>query len=331
MKSLYNEEKTIKQLKETIESLKKENHKLKQENKSISSLKNTILKLQEEKMELSRKLMEMEGEAVLYKDDGDISNEMLYNPRRGSRISTISQKELLLKLQPNSSKMNLANNNKEQKQFNKELNKITNSNFSIISPKRSNILLKDGLKNKNEEILLLKNELVKKEQIITELKKNKDDYNKNSSNAKNALNYSNSNSTNIKQNDKSQKLQSLREDYLGFMNKKFSLKKNYDQKESNDSINEENDTHLLLEKNIYSEIQNILEEKRNFILNTLTRENFSFDLINGNDNIKVEKKKKNELTGKEISGANIEQILVLIRQRKKKVEMTKKYLEEKIN
>ena len=101
MKNNINDERSIKHLKETIDSLKKENIKLKSENKTISSLKETILKLQEEKMELSRKLMEMESESVLYKDGDDINDEMLYNPRRGSRLSTISQKDALLKLQGN--------------------------------------------------------------------------------------------------------------------------------------------------------------------------------------------------------------------------------------
>ena len=78
-----------------------------------------------------------------------------------------------------------------------------------------------------------------------------------------------------------------------------------------------------MENNIYKEIENILVEKRNFVIQTLTKENFSFDIIKkNNDNI-------NQKFG--LNENNIEQILEIIRQRKKKVEMTKKYLEEKIN
>ena len=304
MKTNTNDERIIRHLKETIESLKKENSKLKSENKNLSILKDTISKLQEEKMELSRKLMELESEAVLYKDGDEMKDEMLYNPRRGSRLSTLSQKELLQKLQPNSS--NLNNTNREIKKFNSELNKISNTNFSILSKKNLN-LIKDGLKNKNEEILLLKTELVKKEQIIAELKKNKNE---------NTITDSK-----ISEN----KINNKPENYLNLLGRKFSLRYS-DSKEVNDSIFEESESHMMLEKNIYSEIQNILEEKRNFILNTLTRENFSFDILNN----EKENKKDNELELNDLNGSSIEQILYLIRQRKKKVEMTKKYLEEKI-
>jgi hypothetical protein len=321
MKITINDERSIKHLKETIDSLKKENTKLKAENKTVSSLKEAILKLQEEKMELSRKLMEMESEAVLYKDGEDINDEMLYNPRRGSRLSTISQKEALLKLQANQSNINIPN--KEQRVFNSDLNKITNENFSLITKKNTD-LLNDSLKNKNEEIILLKNELVKKEQIITELKKNIEK-NKISS-SKLSFNTSFNNSKILRPiNDDSNKKSHKTEDYLDLLSRKYSIKRNYDNKEVNDSIYDENEAHLLLEKNIYSEIQNILEEKRNFILKTLTCENFSFDIINNN-----EKKKNKETIEGEISGGSIEQILCLIRQRKRKVELTKKYLEEKI-
>ena len=325
MKSNINDERNIKHLKESNELLKKENTKLKLENKSISSLKETILKLQEEKLEMSRKIIEMESEIFLLKDGEDVNDEMLYNPRRGSRISTISQKELLQKLQPNSSKKNLFN--KEIKKFNN--NKITNNTyFSILSDK--NNALKEGLKNKNEEISLLKSELIKKEQIILELKKNKENI-INNCDSKLSLNSSINNVNPIKSNENvicNTKIRNKPKDYLGLLSRKYSLQINADKKEINDSIYDENEAHLLLEKNIYSEIQNILEEKRNFILKTLTCENFSFDIIN-NNNYK-NKKSSGDTLGDELSGANIEQILCLIRQRKRKVEMTKKYLEEKL-
>ena len=321
MKNNINDERSIKHLKETIDSLKKENIKLKSENKTISSLKETILKLQEEKMELSRKLMEMESEAVLYKDGDDINDEMLYNPRRGSRLSTISQKDALLKLQGNPSNYNIPN--KESKIFNGDLNKITKENFSLLAKKNTS-LLKDSLKNKNEEIILLKNELVKKEQIISDLKKNME--NRKISESKLSFDASfNNNSTILRSvnDDSNKKSQNKPGDYLDLLSRRYSVKR--DAKEANDSIYDENEAHLLLEKNIYSEIQNILEEKRNFILKTLTCENFSFDILKNYD----KKKSKDNIEG-DISGGSIEQILSLIRQRKKKVEMTKKYLEEKI-
>ena len=258
MKSIHNDEKSIKYLKETIETLKKQNLKLKIENKNLQSLKDIITKLQEEKMDLSRKLMEMEGEAVLYKDTNDnINDEMLYNPRKGSRFSTISQKEPIIKIQRSSSK-----------EIHIIQMKITSSNFSIISKI-----------NREEEINILKNELINKNKIISELKKTKE--------KKNIPNI---------------------------------LRKYSDTKEVNDSLFEENESHINLKNNIYKEIENILQEKRNFVIQTLTRENFSFDILQEKEN-----------KGTSLNANNIQQILELIKQRKKKVELTKKYLEEKIS
>jgi hypothetical protein len=110
--------------------------------------------------------------------------------------------------------------------------------------------------------------------------------------------------------------------------------------------------HNALEKNIYSEIKNILEEKRNFIIKTMTRENFSFDIINvsnvkkDENNIKnngIIKKKLNSNSNKgsnvnirssftnssnEISNIDIDKMINLIKNRKKEVEIKKKYFEE---
>ena len=190
-------------------------------------------------------------------------------------------------------------------------------------------LLKDGLKNKNEEILLLKNELIKKEQIIAELKKNKHLENNNSiTDSKLSLNdkqtFNSINTYNFIKPDEpyNKRVKNKPENYLDLLGRRFSVKRTTESKEINDSVFEESESHMILEKNIFSEIQNILEEKRNFILQTLTCENFSFDILNN--------KKNNETIPGDITAANIEQILSLIRQRKKKVEMTKKYLEEKM-
>ena len=57
------------------------------------------------------------------------------------------------------------------------------------------------------------------------------------------------------------------------------------------------------------------------MIQTLTKENFSFDIISDNNST-------NKKLG--LNENNIEQILEIIKQRKKKVEMTKKYLEEKM-
>ena len=98
------------------------------------------------------------------------------------------------------------------------------------------------------------------------------------------------------------------------------MRKYSDTKEVNDSLFEENESHINLKNNIYKEIENILQEKRNFVIQTLTRENFSFDILQEKEN-----------KGTSLNANNIQQILELIKQRKKKVELTKKYLEEKIS
>ena len=256
MKLNHNDEKSVKHLKEVIETLKRQNLKLKIENKNLQGLKDVIAKLQEEKMDLSRKLMEMEGEAVLYKDNLNINDEMLYNPKKGSRFSTISQKESFHKISPTPSK--------EIKYL--PLN-ISSNNFSIISKN-----------NKNEK------ELNSKDKIISD-------------------------------SQKSDKKKNIVDAFA----KNFRLKNEPNKKTINDSLFEENESHINLENNIYKEIENILEEKRNFVIKTLTIENFSFDIMRVKENKQID-----------INKNNIEQILELIKQRKKKVEMTKKFLEEKI-
>ena len=122
---------------------------------------------------------------------------------------------------------------------------------------------------------------------------------------------------------------------------------------------EDESGHNALEKNIYSEIKNILEEKRNFIIKTMTSENFSFDIINSsakkdindnnnnnNNNKNVIIKKKlysnsnkgsnvnirgsitNNNSSNEISNVDIDKMINLIKNRKKEVEIKKKYFEE---
>lgn len=284
------DEKIIKQLKDTIEILKKEITKLKTENKTILNLKQSINKLQEEKMDIARKLMELESESILYKGGDDPNDEMLYNPKISSLKKNLSKNS-------NFSMISLKKRNTSSIVY------TTNFSFSINS--NSNINIKEILNNKNEEISLLKSELIKKEQIINEFKKNRGTHDNS------ILGF-----TEKKANPYISFSKQIKED---FINKKEDFNSlcssNRNSKLVNDSIFEEND---VLEKNIYNEIQNILEEKRNFILNTLTYENFSFDILQGSQNANDGK----------ISN-NIEQILEIIKKRKKKVEMEKKQLEQK--
>ena len=137
------DERNIKHLKETIDLLRKENNRLKTENKIIPSLKETIKKLQVEKIEISQKIIDYESETLLNSNKDNKEDILLYKPKSESK-----------------------------KIFEFSLAK---SNFSLtFYGKKNSKYLKDGLKNKNEEITILKNELVKKEEVISLLKaKNK--------------------------------------------------------------------------------------------------------------------------------------------------------------
>ena len=313
-------EKIVKQLKETIDLLRSENTKLKKNNKEIFNLKETIKKLKAEKLELSQKIIDYE------------SNDLFYNSHKG-------EKEEMLLYNPN-------NSNKKGKSI------LKKSNFSFSIKGIFNKMNNSIQSNKNEEISILKDELIKKEEIISLLKSSKKGYKKVIINNF-SINSSNSNS-NINSNDNSAKK------FMTFKNEKkisynnnsllsnkmknkisnknistFSLKDNNNNNKrlnpraSKEPSLEDCDSQNSLEKNIFKEIQNILEEKRNFILNTLTRENFSFDILRvGNDKNKLNLIECNIKDFKETE--EIDKLLELIKNRKIKVQKIKKYFEDRL-
>ena len=185
--------------------------------------------------------------------------------------------------------------------------------FSIIE-NSSKQKIKDSLKNKNEEILILKNELMKKDKIISNLQRKELFYprqdnpyqlNKNSINPSLPFYRTKSesdflNSSQMKYNKKyfgiimvpmvqkknrnsllSSGKRGTNENIITVNTSSFTKKRSVDMSELNVTMTNEGDEdgHNTLEKNIYSEIKNILEEKRNFILQTMTYENFSFDIL----------------------------------------------------
>ena len=312
-------EKIVKQLKETIDLLRSENTKLKKNNKEIFNLKETIKKLKAEKLELSQKIIDYE------------SNDLFYNSHKG-------EKEEMLLYNPN-------NSNKKGKSI------LKKSNFSFSIKGIFNKMNNSIQSNKNEEISILKDELIKKEEIISLLKSSKKGYKKVIINNF-SINSSKSNS-NLSSNDNSAKK------FMTFKNEKkisynnnsllsnkmknkisnknistFSLKDNINNKRLNPRVSKEPsledcDSKNSLEKNIFKEIQNILEEKRNFILNTLTRENFSFDILRvGNDKNKLNLIECNINDFKETE--EIDKLLELIKNRKIKVQKIKKYFEDRL-
>ena len=267
-------EETIKHLKETIEIFKRENTRLKTEIAEMNKLK-------EEKMVLSKQIMDLESEAMLYKK--------------------IESSEDLLS-------MNATTNNKLNKKRNYN---VCSFGFSYVN-NLNRMKIKDSLKNKNEEILILKNELVQKERLITNLQKK---YNNNKHNdmlfCNGDIKFGNVKGfeKNKSEGDFMKKVHVvLVKKYFDVENEGSARKERKGGNNIGSNSNMKNggfqgrkrnvgtygdegddESQSLLENNIYSEIKNILEEKRNFILQTMTYENFSFDII-----CKNERMRKNE-------------------------------------
>ena len=307
-------EKSIKNLKDTIDLLKKENNKLRNDNKEIFRLKELIKKLKKEKLEMSQRIIDYESESFLYNSQREDKDDiLLYNPNN-------SNKKL---------KMNL-------KKF--------NFSFSINGIK--NVTNKY---NKNDEISILKRELNEKNEIITLLKSNKKKYKPviinnfsiNSSSSTSNINSINSSAQKYVtfKNDKKNSINynsilsnQMKSKLSNKISSTFSWKdenrhKKKFKKSVNDTPSEDRESHNSLEKNIFKEIENILEERKNFIIKTLVRENFSFDILSNKE--KLKNNDLNENSNYDIKGLeDIDQLIEIIKNRKIKVQKTKKYFEE---
>ena len=392
-------EETKKNLLETIKHLKESNEILKKEKNILSSDPNAkeLKKLKEENIQLQKKLMDLEGEQLNLNNDNLLTNSFANNSYLNNNLITTEN---------NTVNTSLIHNIKQTSTFNKNEKKLAkaNFNFSLIANKGYN-KIKESLKNKNEEITILKNELLKKEKLIENLKyKNKlqpKNLKSNINKPNNSISINkNSNNNNSNHHIQSEKIiltyfdinsikpnslyknksdnDFLRSTLIKYNNKylKTEILRSYTKRKSidmdynanNNTINvslmtsfmEDESGHNALEKNIYSEIKNILEEKRNFIIKTMTSENFSFDIINSsakkdindnnnnnnNNNKNVYIKKKlysnsnkgsnvnirgsitNNNSSNEISNVDIDKMINLIKNRKKEVEIKKKYFEE---
>ena len=307
-------EKSIKNLKDTIDLLKKENNKLRNDNKEIFRLKELIKKLKKEKLEMSQRIIDYESESFLYNSQREDKDDiLLYNPNN-------SNKKL---------KMNL-------KKF--------NFSFSINGIK--NVTNKY---NKNDEISILKRELNEKNEIITLLKSNKKKYKPviinnfsiNSSSSTSNINSINSSAQKYVtfKNDKKNSINynsilsnQMKSKLSNKISSTFSWKdenrhKKKFKKSVNDTPSEDRESHNSLEINIFKEIENILEERKNFIIKTLVRENFSFDILSNKE--KLKNNDLNENSNYDIKGMeDIDQLIEIIKNRKIKVQKTKKYFEE---
>ena len=307
-------EKSIKNLKDTIDLLKKENNKLRNDNKEIFRLKELIKKLKKEKLEMSQRIIDYESESFLYNSQREDKDDiLLYNPNNSNK-----------KLKMNLKKFNFSFN----------INGIKNETNKY---------------NKNDEISILKRELNEKNEIITLLKSNKKKYKPviinnfsiNSSSSTSNINSINSSAQKYVtfKNDKKNSINynsilsnQMKSKLSNKISSTFSWKdenrhKKKFKKSVNDTPSEDRESHNSLEKNIFKEIENILEERKNFIIKTLVRENFSFDILSNKE--KLKNNDLNENSNYEIKGMeDIEQLIEIIKNRKIKVQKTKKYFEE---
>ena len=311
--TILNLNKNVKHLRDVIENLKKENQKLKNEN-NTNSQKILIKKLQDEKLQLSKKIMDLESDIIIYKNN---SNDIDLNLIQQNSISSLREKKTNSYL-------------------------MSNFSFSLIKNKNFSNKIKESLKKKNEEILILKNELMKKESIIEGYKKNKN-LSKQIilplNNIKNNSLFRNKSESDIL----NLSLEKYKKEYFNIITKNLGFKINnnkYKKKES-DELNltmgfEGEEENSYLEKNIFSEINEMLEEKRNFIIKTLTSENFSFDIYSQNsnkqnNNSNMKKNNKNNFNKNIIFSditKDIDKMLEMIKKRKEKVENDKINLED---
>ena len=307
-------EKSIKNLKDTIDLLKKENNKLRNDNKEIFRLKELIKKLKKEKLEMSQRIIDYESESFLYNSQREDKDDiLLYNPNNSNK-----------KLKMNLKKFNFSFN----------INGIKNETNKY---------------NKNDEISILKKELNEKNEIITLLKSNKKKYKPviinnfsiNSSSSTSNINSINSSAQKYVtfKNDKKNSINynsilsnQMKSKLSNKISSTFSWKdenrhKKKFKKSVNDTPSEDRESHNSLEKNIFKEIENILEERKNFIIKTLVRENFSFDILSNKE--KLKNNDLNENSNYDIKGMeDIDQLIEIIKNRKIKVQKTKKYFEE---
>lgn len=100
----------------------------------------------------------------------------------------------------------------------------------------------------------------------------------------------------------------------------------------NEEQNEEEECDEFLKEKIDLEIQNIINSRKNFIISTMTLENFSFDILNKNSTTKI--KADNNSTANRLNenkiNENLDEILVKIQLRKEKVILQKKMMQTKL-
>lgn len=298
--------KTIQELNELVEKLKIENSGLKQE--MISFKEKTI-----------DKIKDLEFLNIQY-DKLKKENEKLKLDSKGGPSQTQSATVNDLKNKLNAS---LEENFNIQTEF---------ENFKILS--EQNILKKEN------EIDELKNELLSKEKMIQQITKHRDFllttlYNtQEGKNEENLNKYSSVKSFNTVG-------QKIPDGFVNLYSKSFLENINYTTenedknlftqqskgelyKENNSNVNtngnhEDDEEKDFLQNKLAIELENILEERKQYIINTMVTENFSFDIMGSSKN---DSSKKQELR----LIKNIDEILLKIKQKKEKIARQKNVL-----
>ena len=324
--------------------LKNDYHLFKQQNEEIQKDLNKTIKQTKDAIDL------------LKRENAKLKNQNInYNTlSKNQIIQKLKEEKILL-----SKKIEELENEKFHNIHHEKNNRLNNKNliknfvlnsfsFSLINNDKSNNYLKENIQKKKEEIIALKNELIKKEQIIQKLKTNNNNNNLIRYKSENHfININNSNLNYLLTEEKNDN------NHLNY-NKNINKTNKKENNEFNYILTNEDEEENYLEKNIQLELKNILEEKRNFILKTLTSENFSFDLIpkkinnlksakknisspitkkNNNINVNNNNNNCNSYTNnnnfnvEEINN-NIDKMLDLINKRKKDIEQERKYLED---
>lgn len=218
--------------------------------------------------------------------------------------------------------------NKDNKSINNENNLNFNNNTSILNLKSNSII--NNINN---------------EQNISEI----NDHNKsNIFNSKTSKIYAKEDIHDLNVQAISAKIDdvlnnSLKEYNLNLLDKSLNNNNNNNERNNNtnnntpvnnklNNSNDENEEKEFIKQIIDQEVKNILENRKLFILSTLTQENFSFDfvhskILNGSDLTNVNKKK---IPNKAKIIENIDEILLKIQARREKVLNQKKLMMNKL-
>jgi len=256
--------------------------------------------------------------------------------------------ENISRMSLNAQQMNLSNKNSQNKLENKNNDSFNNDNngTSIINIISNNNNINNNNNNNNYlSVSNINNENANNEHNISEInEQNKS----NIFNSKNSKTYAKDDFHDLNVQAISAKIDdvlnnSLKDYNLNLLDKSLNINNN----ERNSSItnnntpvnnklnssNDENEEKEFIKQIIDQEVKNILENRRLFILSTLTQENFSFDFANSkiqNASFDLSNNIKKKIPNKAKIIENIDEILLKIQARREKVLNQKKLMMNKL-